>query len=413
MTVLTNARIFNGLEPHLADGLNVFTAEGKITEVSGRMVTAADGPVIDCGGMTLIPGMIDAHVHALGIAAHPETVDKAPDTLLTGWAGYMLGRMLDRGFTTVRDVGGGDFGLAQALERGFIRGPRMIYCGRALSQTGGGFDLRDPHDARFPASEGSCGCGRFSNFAAVVDGIDPIRTAIRENFRRGASFIKFIASGDVTTAGSRLDALEFSDEEVATIVAECERYGTYCTAHVHTDKGIRRAVELGVHCLEHASMVTPETARFLAERGTFVVATLAVVDSYANRSVEAGLHPNSAAKLQEVRHKMVEALAILKEAGVTVGLGSDLLGPLESDQLNELTLRAPVYSPAEIMMQATSINARILRAEGTIGVIREGAHADMVLLRGNPLEDIDVFKSEDNIALVVKGGVIVKQRGEW
>ncbi|MFO6429910.1 amidohydrolase family protein [Erythrobacter sp. W302b] len=413
MTVLTNALIFDGVEPKLAEGRSVFTAEGRIVEVSDRRITEADGEVIDCGGLTLIPGMIDAHVHALGIAAHPETVDKAPDTLLTGWASHMLGRMLDRGFTTVRDVGGGDYGLAQALEKGFIRGPRMIYCGRALSQTGGGFDLRDPHDARFNTHEGSCGCGRFSNFAAVVDGVDPIRTAIRENFRRGASFIKFIASGDVTTAGSRLDALEFSDEEVATIVAECERYGTYCTAHVHTDKGIRRAVELGVHCLEHASMVTPETAKLLAERGTFVVATLAVVDSYATRAAEAGLHPNSAAKLEEVRHRMIEAIAILKEAGVTVGLGSDLLGPLESDQLNELTLRADVYSPAEILMQATSINARILRAEGEIGVIREGAHADMVLLRGNPLDTVDVFRSEDNIALVVKGGKIVKQRGEW
>jgi imidazolonepropionase-like amidohydrolase len=405
MFVFTNARIFDGEADQPILGASLFVRNGDIVEVSDRPPTPSDGAQFDCRGGTLMPGMIDAHVHAFAFTADPHEADQAPESLLGCWAGYMLGRMLDRGFTTVRDAGGGDFGLAQALERGYIRGPRLYYCGRALCQTGGGFDTRNHRDASKPSRHGlECGCGYYSAFAAVVDGVDAVRRAVRENLRRGASFVKLFGSGDVTTTGSRVEAMEFSDDEIAVIVDESRRHGVYCTAHVHPDAAIARAIRLGVPCLEHGSLISWETAKMAASEGTFIVPTVAVVDAFARRADEVGLQPETRAKLGYVGDRLQEGLAHMRQAGVRIGLGSDLLGRLETDQLNELQLRAAVFSPVEILKQATSNNAAILGETGRLGVLKAGALADLILVDGDPLTDIGLLADEQRITMVMKAG---------
>jgi len=409
MHVLTNARIFDSETGRVVEGQSVFVRGGDIVEISDRPPTPGDGALHDCGGGMLVPGLIDAHVHAVAFTANPHEADHAPETMLGCWAGYSLGRMLDRGFTTVRDAGGADFGIADALERGYIRGPRLYYCGRGLCQTGGGFDIRNHRDAHKPSRHAlDCGCGYYTAFSAVCDGVDAVRRASRENFRRGASFIKLFASGDVTTTGSRVEALEFCDDEIAAIVDESRRHGAYCAAHAHPDVAIARAIRLGVSCIEHGSLISPETARMAAGENTSIVGTLAIVDALVRRGEEVGLQPESRNKLQTIAGRMLESLSHMRDAGVRIGVGSDLLGRLESEQKRELALRASIFSPAEILRQATWNNAEILGEAGRLGVIREGACADIVLVDGDPTVDLDTICDESRIKLVMKAGQVEK-----
>lgn len=412
MTAFVNGRIFDGEQAKLIEGLSVYVKDGKITEMSDRPANPDDGDVIDCGGRTVMPGLIDAHIHAKAFTADAHEADTAPESLLASWAGYMLGRMLDRGFTTVRDAGGADFGIALALERGYMRGPRLYYCGYGICQTGGGFDARNPHARSLHGDHSlACACSHLNNVAIVVDGVDKIRQAVRENIRRGASFIKFVASGDVTTTGSRLHSIEFSDEEVLAIVDEVNRHGIYCTAHAHSDPAIRRAIRLGVHCIEHGTMIEPETARMAADAGTYVVPTLAVVAAFAARGPEAGLHPVSMAKLEQARHKMFQGLAHMRNAGIRLGFGTDLLGFLEAEQCSEFPLRRQVFTSHEILVQATSMNAEVIGAKGKLGVVKPGAHADLLVVDGDPLADIDVLAQDGRtLDLIMLRGEIVKNR---
>jgi imidazolonepropionase-like amidohydrolase len=277
MLTFTNAKIFDGLHDRLATGLNVVIEGDRIVEISDRPARP-DSDVIDCGGRTLMPGLIDAHIHAHALDVNPQRIHEAPPTLYAHFANDMLRKMLDRGFTSARDTGGADYGLYLALQRGWAVGPRLFYCGQALSQTGGHGDLRHQHHRDTGCGDfHACGCAQAGDLMAVVDGVDAVRRAVRENFRRGASFIKFMGSGGVTTTGDALTHMQFSDDEIRVIVDESERHGGYCTAHIHPDQALRRAIDLGVHCIEHGTLIEPDTAALAAERGTYIVPTLAII----------------------------------------------------------------------------------------------------------------------------------------
>ena len=389
MTAFINGRIFDGECSTLRDGLNVFIAGDQITEVSDRPPNSDDGEVVDCAGRTIMPGLIDAHIHAYALSVRLHDVDLAPPSLRSAWAGRMLGNMLARGFTTVRDTGGADYGLYLALERGYIRGPRLYYCGRAISMTGGHGDFRDPHH-HHPHDDQLlvCGCGSVHGLGIVVDGVDAITRVVRESLFRGSNFIKFMGSGGVSSTGDKLTSIQFSDEEVRAIVGEVERHGAYCTAHIHPDTALRRAISLGVHCIEHGTLIEPETARMAANAGTAIVPTMAIVASLAKRGRELGYPEESLAKLATIKDQAVERLQHMKDAGVRIGLGTDLLGDLENDQLTEFHIRNAVFSNHEILVQATSGNAEIIGAKGELGVIRTGAKADILVVDGDPLIDL-------------------------
>lgn len=406
ITAFTNARIFDGLNDQREEDTVIIEGD-TIREVSRGGRVAADR-TIDCKGRRLMPGLIDAHVHVYAHDVNLVLNERRPMTLLSHRAAAMLGRSLRRGFTTVRDCGGADYGLWLAIAAGWITAPRLFYCGQMLSQSGGHGDLRHPHEH---SDEFCWSCGSHAGHIAVtVDGETEVRRVVRETLRRGASFIKFAASGGVTSIAGRVGALQFGDAEIAAIVDETNRAGTYCTAHVHPDAGIRRAIELGVHCIEHASMITPETARLAAEHGTFIVPTLAIADAIAEHGAALGYAPESLAKLDAVRAGLTSSIEAVRDAEVVVGLGSDMLGPLEVHQCNELHARVPAFSNIDILRQATSNNAKIIGQQGLLGVIRSGAHADLLVMTRDPLDDLTVFDADGSaIDVLVSRGQIIEQ----
>jgi len=390
-----NARVFDGRSNGLKERSTVVVEGDRIISVDDR--PAPDGAeIIDCQDRVLMPGLIDAHVHAYALDANPAIWSATAPTLYAHHAAFMLERMLNRGFTTVRDVGGADHGLAQAIEKGYFPAPRLLYCGKFISMTGGHGDFRAPHGHETTEHLIACSCSTSltTSISAIVDGVPSVLQAVRENFRRGAHFIKIMGSGGVASTGDSLHGQHFSDEELRAIVGEVERHGTYCTAHVHPDGALRRAIELGVHGIEHGTLIERDTAALAAERNVSITPTLAIIAALAEQGESIGFPKASLAKLALIKDEAVERLGYMKEAGVRIGFGTDLLGSLEHLQMTEFALRAPIFSPFETLAQATSINAEVIGLKGQTGVIAPGMLADILVIDGNPLEDIGVWTDD-------------------
>ena len=404
-TVFTNAQVFDGVNDGLS-ALNVSVEGERITEVSD-VPPPPDATVIDCSGKVLMPGMIDAHVHVYAWDLNVNRLQRMPMTMLAHHAANMLGDCLDRGFTSVRDTAGADWGLWLALEHDIIKGPRLYYCGRALSQTGGHIDMRHQHEHHPHDDEVvMCGCCFANPIGWVVDGVDAVRKSVREELRRGASFIKFTGSGGISTTSDPLDGFQFSEDEIRAIVEEVENHLVYCTAHIHPDHALKRAIRLGVHCIEHGTLIQPDTAAMAAEAGTNIVPTLAVMVGLLEKGWDLGYPPEAMAKLDMVKDEAIECLGHMKSAGVRVGFGTDLIGKdLQKKQCIEFGIRSAVYNNFEILNQATGMNAEILGAKGDIGEITPGAYADILVVDGNPLEDLRVLEDDGaHIPIIMKGG---------
>ena len=406
MIVLDNARIFDGWSAELIEGQRVVVEDGTIREVSAGAAPAA-AERIDCGGRVLMPGMIDAHVHATFSGFG--TIDRPP-SYHAHHAARFLAHMLDCGFTTVRDVGGADIGLSYALKDGLLPGPRLLYGGRALSQSGGAGDPRSPH-AEFHC----CACAAHGDqIARVVDGVDEVRHAVREELRRGASHIKIMASGGVVSPGDPLDRTQYSDAEIAAAVEETARWGAYVAAHCHPADGIGRLARLGVRTIEHGTLIDGPNAQAVAEAGAFVVPTMAIIFALHDRGEASGLSPASRAKLAQVADQALEGLAVMRDADVKMGFGTDLVGDTYMLQGTEFTHRAKVLQPIDILRSVCSINADLLRETGRLGRIQPGATADLVVVDGDPLNEIRLLARPQGAGLwlVMQGGYIVKGRNK-
>jgi imidazolonepropionase-like amidohydrolase len=402
--LFTNAKVFDGVENALKD-LDVMVADGKIAEVSEKRLKPGKARTIDLKGKTLMPGLIDAHVHCYFPDVDPLKGDRMPMTLVAHWARKFLEGALHRGFTSVRDTGGADYGLFLAVERGWVNGPRLFYCGKALSPTGGHADMRRPHEEELC----TCGHAAHSHVGQVVDGVDSVRTAIRQEVRRGASFIKIMGSGGVASTGDKLDAEQYSRDEIRAMVEEVEMHRIYLTAHIHPDGALRRAIELGLHCIEHGTLVTPPTAKLAAEKGTSIVPTMAVIKALAKHGASLGFPKESLAKLAAIEPTAVGGLEIMKKAGVRMGFGTDLIGELDRHQCTEFTIRREALDAIDILRSATSVNAEIIGAADSIGRVAPGLVADLIVVDGDPLRDVSVFQEDGrNVPLVMKGGRIVK-----
>ncbi|MCG7852310.1 MAG: amidohydrolase family protein [Methanosarcinaceae archaeon] len=402
MYCFKNVRVFDGQSFSSEANQNVFVANGNISEISDRPAKLKDGTVIDCAGRALLPGLIDAHIHAYAAKANLSENDQQPSTYVAQHAGRMLGAMLDRGFTTARDCGGADHGLSNALRDGLISGPDLFYCGKLISQTGGHGDFRHPHHGSAGEEHcWACGCDTIGHVSICADGVDEVTRAVRENFRRGASFIKFAASGGVSSLAGSISALQFGNDEIRAIVEESERHEAYCTAHIHPDAGIRRAIELGVHCVEHASFIEKQTADMAAAKGTFVVPTLSIGFALLEKGDTVGMAKTSQDKLRQVMDVMMKRLENLKSSGVKVGFGTDLLGPLESRQCGEFQLRGSVFTQLECLQQATRNNAELLGLDGIVGTIKVGARADILVMDGDPENDPHAFQNDGSTLKVI------------
>jgi imidazolonepropionase-like amidohydrolase len=403
-TVFQSARIFDGESPTLREGLNVVVEGGLIREISDRPAVA-NAEVVDCSARFLMPGLIDAHVHVYAAGLNIVRVAQSPVSYLAHFAAQFMRTSLDRGFTTLRDVGGADIGLALAIKDGLLdRVPRLFYGGRVISQTGGHGDFR-PGDHSLESGN-YCGCSYHGDpMAVIADGADAVRKAVREELRRGASHIKIMGSGGIASPTDPLDRCQYSEDEIRAAVDEADRAGSYIVAHCHPKEAIRRAAALGVRSIEHATLIDRETAEFVAEKGSFAVPTMATLFALLDDGEELGFPPVSMEKLRRVSDSTLSGLEIMHRAGVKMGLGTDLLGSLHVRQSTEFTLRAKVLPAIGVLRSACAVNAEILGQTGKLGCIRDGAIADLLVLDGNPLEDMAVLGSGgDRIAVIMKDG---------
>jgi imidazolonepropionase-like amidohydrolase len=407
--LITNARVFDGFSPDCAEGMNVLVADGRIQELSTKRPTAKDAVVIDAGGRTLMPGLIDAHIHAFASDVAMGRVEMAGEAYRTAHAVRMLKHALDCGFTTVRDVGGGNHSLYRAIADNLFDAPRFFYSGRIMSMTGGHGDLRTIDER--PRYESVCACSGtiFNTFSVIADGVDECLKATREELRQGAHCIKIMGSGGVASPTDPIWMNQYREDEIRAIVNECAERRTYVSAHCHPASAVRRCVEFGVRCIEHATLIDEDTAKFVAERGAYVVPTMAVLYGLVELGRQLGFPPQSQEKADFAARQGIEGLHIMRRAGVKLCYGTDLLGKLYDRQCREFTLRSEVFTPLELLRQATSIPAEMMMMQGQIGCIAPGAFADLLVVDGDPLKDISLLANDGKqLRAVVRGGEVVR-----
>jgi imidazolonepropionase-like amidohydrolase len=315
--------------------------------------------------------------------------------------------MLRRGFTTVRDAGGLDVGVQEALRAGLIAGPRVFRSGRVLSQTGGHGDIapatHDPHI-------GTCSI-TSSSFAHVADGPDAVRRAAREELKGGADQIKVMAGGGIATPTDPIDMVQYTEAEIRAAVEEAASRRTYAFAHAYIPESIVRAVRAGVRSIEHGNLIDAESAGVMAQHGCYLVPTLVIYDQLAQVGRGLNFPAESLAKLDAVLGAGFGAIEIAAAAGVEVGFGTDLLGETHDSQSREFALRAKVQGAADVIRSATTVNAALLGHPADLGVIAPGAYADLLLVDGDPLVDIGVLGGQgEHLDLIVRGGEIVVNR---
>ena len=400
-TLFVNALIFDGHTPDLIADRYVLVVDGRIAIVGRERPDRRDVRVVDLAGKVLMPGLIDCHFHAYACRVDLAELESLPVSYLAQRGRVLLENALRRGFTSVRDAGGADYGLWRSIEEGVFPGPRLFYSGRALSQTGGHVDARPQHVE-------PCGCLRAGNLGMVVDGVDALRRVVRETLRQGAHQIKIMVSGGIASPTDPVWMLQYADEEIAVVVDEAARRRSYVMAHAYTAETIARAVKLGVRSIEHANLIDRNAAEAVAARDAFVVPTLVTYEALGQFGKQAGAPRTMIEKLVEVREQGKRAVEICSAAGVRLGLGTDLLGDMHVHQLDELRIRGEIQSPFEVLHSATAINAAILQRPGELGCIREGALADFLVVDGNPLEDLALLHSKrDGLHAVYKDGRLV------
>ncbi|BDU16452.1 metal-dependent hydrolase family protein [Lysobacter auxotrophicus] len=410
-----NVRIFNGVDPTLQAATDVLVRGNRIASIGPSDVSAAQPgmTIIDGGGRTLMPGLIDVHWHTLAVRPSIPVAMQAGTGYLNLLAGAEASDTLQRGFTTVRDLGGASFGLKRAIDEGWQAGPRIYPSGAIISVTGGHGDFRSPEE--LPRTLGSAD-SRMETMGdtAIADTPDEVRTRVREQLMRGASQIKLTAGGGVSSPHSPLDVVTFTPEELRAAVQGANNWGTYVTAHAYTPEAIRQSVEAGVQCIEHANLMDEATAQLLANRNVWLS-----IQPLPEELLRA-FPPDSEeyAKGREVLTGTDRAYRLAKQYKLKTAFGTDVLfsAALARRQGELLASLTKWYTPAEALTMATSTNAQLLALSGKrnpypgrLGVVEVGALADLLLVEGDPLSDIRIItRPQQNFRVIVKDGRIYK-----
>jgi imidazolonepropionase-like amidohydrolase len=396
------------LEPdhgELRQGYELLVEGETIRELSETPIKSAKAETIDCGGRTLMPGLIDSHVHVFLSEVVIRNLESMPLTLMTARAIGLMKGMIDRGFTSVRDTGGADWGIKEAVETGHVAAPRLFIAGQAIGPTGGHSDPRRRTDF---GTRCQC-CNAMAYTMNVSDGVSSVRKSVREQMRLGADHIKIMMSGGVASPYDPLDSLQFSLDEVRAAVDEAKAFGRYVCAHAYTPEAITRAAQCGVRAIEHGNLIDDASAKLMAENNMFLTANLVAYYAMKERAAEFGMTGDMLAKNDLVIDGGLRSLEICKRAGVPVAYGSDLLGQLQVEQSREFLLRREVLSPIEIIRSATTVGAQLLRMDGKLGTLRAGAYADMILVDGDPLKDLTLFQGQGaRLPVIMKGGAFHK-----
>jgi imidazolonepropionase-like amidohydrolase len=404
--ILTNAAIIDGTGSDPVPNGSVVVEGDRIREVcSGSPGSIPPGAmVIDCRHQTLLPGLIDAHVHAGAVDANiMEQQRRNYYSLLVVQAVKVLHETLDQGFTTIRDAGGADPGLREAVRQGLIPGPRMFVAGCGLSQTGGHGDFRLPTENR-PPYEDLAGVAM-----RICDGVDEVRRGAREQLRRGVDYIKVMGGGGAMSPSDEIDTSQYSLEELKAIVYEAESVGTYVAAHVYSRRSIHNCVVAGVRTLEHGNLLDEKAARAILNAGAFLVPTLVTYEMISRMGRDLGIPENNIRKINQAKEHGLEALAVAHRVGVKIASGSDLLGPMQIYRGTELELKSRVLGPMDAIVATTKTNAELLRKEKDLGTLEAGKLADLILVDGDPLKDITLFQRySEKITLIMQGGTVGK-----
>jgi imidazolonepropionase-like amidohydrolase len=382
-------------------GYEVLVEGDLIKEVSAEPIKAAKAHTVDCGKRTLMPGLIDCHVHVFLSEVNIRNLEAVPLTLMTARAADLMKGMIDRGFTTVRDTGGADWGIKAAVDAELIAGPRLFISGRAIGPTGGHSDSRRRTDSGAP-----CGCCNAMVYCmAIANGPDEVRKTVREQMRQGADQVKIMCSGGVASPYDPLDSLQFSEAEIVAATDEARNFGRYVLAHAYTPEAITRAVTNGVRTIEHGNLIDAKSAKLLQSTGGYMVANLVTYFVMKERAAQFGMTADMLVKNDIVLKGALRSLEICKAAGVQVGYGSDLLGQLQIEQSREFMFRAEVLKPLEIIRQATTVGAEVLRQEGKLGIVEPGAFADLIVVDGDPLKKLELFLDQGaHLPVIMKAG---------
>lgn len=401
MTIFHNCTVLDGAANEPQPGCDVLIEGNRIREVADKPISMSDAAVIDVKGRTLMPGLIDAHVHVFAIHLNQGITEDIPLTQMTAQAVPRIKAMLDRGFTTVRDTAGADYGIRAAIDSGYIPGPRLFVSGQAISPTGGHGDQR-----RRTEMTDLCGCANALHaICRIADGADEVRKAVRDELRKGADQIKIMASGGVGSPNDPLEARQFSAAEIAAATDEAGAWDTYVCAHSYTARSTIHAVENGVRTIEHGNLINAEAAELMAAHGAYMVPTLVCYAETAEHGEALGVTPTIMAKLKKVNDGGVRMLELCRDAGVKMGYGTDLVGELHPAQSKEFLIRAEILPAAEVIASATSVNAEILRREGELGVIAPDALADLLVVDGDPVADLGLLQDQGaHLSVIMKDG---------
>lgn len=406
ISALTNARIIDctGTDP-IENGAVIIEGQRIQEVISGAAGRLPDhARIIDCRGHTLLPGLIDAHVHVGSVdPTFTEQQRKYFPSYLIINSIKIIKETLDQGFTAVRDAGGADPGFRRAVAEGLIPGPRLFVCGRMLSQTGGHADGRLPTETYRPVEHAA------GTMSGVYDGVDAVRRASREQLRQGVDHLKVMAGGGAMSPADEIDTAQYSLDELKAIVFEAENAGKYVAAHCYSDRSIKHCIQAGVRTIEHGNLMTGSAAQAIREAGAYLVPTMVTYEMIARLGSSFGVPENNIRKINQAREKAMAALEIAFRAGVRIGSGSDLLGPMQIYKGGELELQAQVMGPMGALLATTKTNSEIIRQENDLGTIEAGKLADIILIKGDPLKDISIIKDYgSNILLIVQGGRIYK-----
>src|SRR5262245_56097001 len=406
-----NVRIFDGRNGALSTPSHVLVRNNKIEKISAAAITA-DAQVINGGGRVLMPGLIDAHWHAMLVRPTPATILSVGIGYTNLLAGAEATTTLMRGFTTVRDMGGPAFGLKRAVDEGVLPGPRIYPSGAMITITSGHGDFRQLTD--LPRTIGGM-LAKIEQLGGsmIADSPDEVRLRVREQLMQGASQIKLTAGGGVASPFSPLDVSTFTEAELRAAVEAAENWGTYVSTHAYTPVAIQRSIAAGVKCIEHGHLMDDATARLMAEQGIWLS-----TQPFLDLSGAAALPPQNQARMKQVVGGTDRVYAFAKKYKIRTAFGTDVLfsEALAARQGKSLVDMARWYTPAEVLIMATSTNGELLTLSGPrnpypgkLGVIEQGALADLLLVDGDPLTNLDlVADPTKNFVVIMKDGKIYK-----